>query len=144
MATKAKIPFEGAVERSVNGTNWTRMAEIKQFAIPVGQPEFQDATSLDSEDGYREFVKGLFMVEDVALSGNWTPNEFNACLADMGRTEPTYYRVTLPKFTGQTTAGYSTFTAHPMIGMPANGIAEIMQLEVTLKVTGKPVWTPGA
>ncbi len=144
MATKAKIAFGGMVQRSVNGTNWTRMAEIKQFAIPIGQPEFQDGTTLDSEEGYREFVKGLFMVPDVSMVGNWTPDEFNACLADMARAEPTYYRITMPKFTGQTTAGYSTFTAYPIIGMPANGIADIMNIEVTLKVTGKPVWTAGA
>lgn len=144
MATKAKIGKGGKIERSVDGTTWTRMAEKVTFGLPVGRSTFEDVTNQDSPGDYMEFIRSLKEVEDITVSGNFTPDEFNACLADVEREGPTHYKVTLPLFDGQTSAGFSTFTAFPTITSPNIEVAAVIKLDVTLKVTGAPAWTAGA
>lgn len=145
MATKQRILFGGTFERSTNGTTWTPVLEVKSFDLPVISTEYQDATSLDSTGGFREYVKGLKDVEDITVNCGYVSATYEQALADSALTVPIYYRGTLPKETGQTANGDRfTFTAFPTPRAVTNDIGGIIMLEISMKVTGGFTFVKGA
>lgn len=145
MPSKQRILFGGTVERSLNGTTWTRIEEVTAFGLPAVTTDYQEVTSLDSTGGFKEYVKGLKDVSDISIECGYVTATYETALSDQALTAPVKYRFTLPRETGQATTGDRfTVDAFPTVSTNANAIGEVVTLEISLKVTGGFIWTKGA
>lgn len=144
MATKQRILFDGTFEKSatVDGT-YTRIAEVKAFTLPRIVVDYQEATSLDSPNRYREFVAGLRDVEDITVNCGYVSETMANALTDQASGVPIFYKVTLPLEVGQTVGDVFVFSGYPTPMPQANGVGEIIGLDIQIKVTGGFTFTKG-
>lgn len=138
------IAFGGVVERSRNGTTWTRIAKVKAFGIPQVNQDFQETTSLDSPDGFREYTKGLKDIGEVTIQASYSPAEYETQLADQAFADPIYYRVTMAKSGTQSGGDVATFRGFPVPRITPNGLGEVVNMDIVIRTTGGWTWTKGA
>lgn len=146
MPTKATIAWGGKVERSLTGVlnSFTSIPEATGLAVPSVTTEYQDVTSLDSEGGFREFVKGLKDAGEISLACNYTPLGYEQQVADQAAPDAVFYRVTMPKAPGQTAGDLFTFRAFPTPALEANDVGAPTKMNITMRITGAVSWTKGA
>ena len=71
--SKQIIAYGATVERSIDGgTNFVPIPECEGIAIPMVETDFQDVTSLDSPNGFREYIKGLKDAGVISLPCGYT------------------------------------------------------------------------
>ena len=144
-ATKTGIAWGGKVERSLNGTTlWASIPEAKGLAVPQTVTEYQDVTNLDSDDGFREFVKGLKDAGEVTLNANYTTAGYEQQIADQAASGAIYYRVTMPKLGTQTGGDVFTFRGFPTVSITADDVGAPMGMSIAIKITGPVAWVKGA
>lgn len=136
--TSAKGGFGTKFQRSLDGTTFTDVAEIGDVNGPAVTKVTDDATHMQSDDGYAETIAvGLHETGDVTFSMALldTDTSQNALRSDnQTGTEPPYYRIRFPSGKMITFRGFVTNigNAFPLRGK--------MMHDVTVKPTGKPVW----
>jgi hypothetical protein len=145
MPSKQTIAWGGKVERSITGAanSYTRIPECKGLAVPQVSTEYQDATSLDSAGGFREWVPGLKDAGEITVNAGYTRAGYEQQLADQAATNPIYYRVTFPLAPGQTTPDVHDFRGYPTPAIQADDVGALISMSVVIRITGQPVWTPG-
>lgn len=144
MATKTGIAWGGRVERSLNGTAYTTIPEAKGLAVPQTTTEYQDVTSLDSEGGFREFVRGLKDAGEVTVPCNYTTLGWEQQIADQGAPAAIFYRVTMPALHTQTAGDVFTFRAFPTPSLQADDVGAPIGMSIVMKITGAVTWVKGA
>ncbi|MCB2130808.1 MAG: hypothetical protein KDE03_17515 [Rhodobacteraceae bacterium] len=139
------IAYGATVERSTDGSTWADIPECKGIAIPVVTTEYQEVTSLDSPNGFREYIKGLKDAGEVTVPMGYTADGYEAMVADQEAADSIYYRVTLKKQPSQTTSGDKfEFRAFPTPELEANDIGAPVNINLQLRMTGAPTWTKGS
>ncbi len=143
--TSAIIAYGATIERSANGsTGWAEIPEVTGVAIPATERDYVDVTSLDSTNGFREYIPGLKDAGSIAVPANYTHNGYQQQLADQDSGALFYYRVTLPRAPDQATTGdVFTFTAYPTVAVEANDVGGKVSMTINLRISGAPSWTEG-
>lgn len=137
------IPYGGTVERSVDGVTWTVIPRCKGIAIPSVETEYVEVTSLDSPDGFREYIKGLRDAGVIALSAGYTADGYEQQLADQAESGAIYYRTTLPVQEGQTTGDIFEFRGFPTPMPEGNDVGALVGMTISIRTTGDVTWTKG-
>lgn len=86
----------GTLFRRWSGTAWVNIAEVNSISGPSKSRETIDVTSLDSTDGYREFIAGFRDGGSVNFSMNFTRNGYDLMDADFESDELQDYEIVLP------------------------------------------------
>lgn len=144
MASKQITAFGAIVERSIDGVAFTKIPECKGIAVPTVETDYQDATSLDSPNGFREYVPGLKDAGVISVPCGYTVDGYEQQLADAAVGEPIYYRTTLKKAPGQTAGDVFTFRGFPTPQVEGNDVGALVGMTISIRTTGDVTWVKGA
>lgn len=137
------IAYGATVERSTDGTTWTEIPECKGVAVPVVETEYLDATSLDSPNGFREYVKGLKDAGVISVPCGYTSAGYEQQLGDQAEAEPIYYRTTMKPAPDQSTGDIFEFRGFPTPQLEAGDVGELVMMSISIRTTGDVEWTAG-
>ena len=137
------IAYGATVERSADGTTWTEIPECKGVAIPVVSTDYNDATSLDSPNGFKEYVKGLKDAGEISVPAGYTAAGYEQQVADQALDTPTYYRTTLKTQPSQATGDVFEFRGFPTPELEANDLGNVIGMSVKIRTSGGVTWTKG-
>jgi len=142
--SKQIIAYGALVERSLDGTTWAKIPECKGVAIPVVETEYLDATSLDSEDGFREYVKGMKDAGVISVPCGYTAAGYEQQLADQDDTGPVYYRTTMKAAPGQSSGDVFEFRGFPTPQLEAGDLGDLVGMTINIRTSGGVEWTRGS
>ncbi|WP_353474785.1 phage tail tube protein [Salipiger sp. H15] len=137
------IVYGATVERSLDGTTWESIPACKGIAVPTVETDYQEATSLDSADGFKEYVKGLKDAGVISVSCGYTPDGYEQQLSDQAEVGPIYYRTTLPPAPSQSTGDIFEFRGFPTPQVEGNDVGAIVGMTISIRTTGGLDWTRG-
>lgn len=137
------ISYGATVERSVNGIAYASIPKCKGVAIPVVTTDYVDATSLDSPNGFREYIKGLKDAGEISIPCGYTADGYEQQIADEALTSAIYYRCTMPLQNGQATADVFTFRGFPTPTLEPGDLGGIVDMSIAVRTTGDVTWTKG-
>lgn len=137
------IAYGATVERSLDGVTYTSIPEAKGIGVPAVKSEYQDVTNLDSEDGFREFIKGLKDAGEITIPMGYTAAGYEMMLADQAVVGAIYYRTTLAPQPLQASGDIFVFRAFPTPEIQTNDLGAPVDINVSLRTTGAPTWTRG-
>ncbi|MEO9537205.1 MAG: phage tail tube protein [Parasphingorhabdus sp.] len=144
MASKQIIAYGATVERSDDdGTTWETIPECKGVAIPMVETDYQDVTSLDSPNGFREYIGGLKDAGVISVPCGYTADGYEQQIADQARTAPILYRTTLKAAVGQATGDVFEFSGFPTPQLEGGDIGAPIEMTVSIRTTGDVDWTKG-
>lgn len=135
--------YGATVERSLDGTTFTEIPEAKGVAVPVVESEYLDATTLDSPNGFREYVKGLKDAGIITVPAGYTAAGYEQQLADQASDTPVYYRTTMKAAPGQATGDVFEFRGFPTPQLEAGDVGELVAMTISIRTTGDVEWTKG-
>lgn len=133
---------------SDNGTDWDKIAVLSEVGeFGVGEGDDIDVTNHDSQDGYREFIRGLVDAGEISFAGQWIGDASQELPIDGSNTGiqngPTttmdYFMISLPDLLGDWEGrGYwKSFMINPQLD-------DVIEFTGSIKVSGKPTMTiPG-
>jgi predicted secreted protein len=140
----------GTQFRKWDGNSWERIAEVTNISGPAMSRETIDVTSLDSTDGYREFIGSFRDAGTVALTMNFTRAGLDLMKADFEDDTPQSYEIVIPdaKKSGGS-ADPTGYTSIEFVGlvqeMPLTiPVDDKISMDVTIKITGRVVVNDGA
>ena len=137
------IPYGGSVELSADGTTWAELAECKAIPVPSKTVEYPEVTSLDSPNGYREFITGLKDGGELSFQAGYTSAGYAAVEALDGTLA--YIRCTFPLAPNQSTTGdVFTFRGFLSATPDASDVGAPVNMDVAVRVSGAPTFTAGA
>ena len=142
--SKQIIAYGATVERSTDGTTWARIPECKGVAVPVVETEYLDATSLDSPNGFREYVKGMKDAGVISVPCGYTAAGYEQQLADRDAAEAIYYRTTMKPAPGQSSGDVFEFRGFPTPQLQSGAAEELVGMSISIRTTGNVTWTRGA
>ena len=137
------IAYGATVERSTDGTTWTEIPECKGVAVPVVETEYLDATSLDSPNGFREYVKGMKDAGVISVPAGYTSAGYTQQLADQAAANSIYYRTTMKPAPDQSTGDVFEFRGFPTPQLEAGDVGELVMMTISIRTTGDVEWTAG-
>lgn len=137
-ATKARVGYGTLFQRG-DGANpevFTTIAEVGDIAGPEVRQLFDDATHMESPDGYEEPIPGVRQAGDVTFPLHFLPDEptHQLLMTDLNGGVKRNFRIIVAGGTKRWAfAGYveSIGAAHP--------VKTKMMRDVSIKLTGKPV-----
>lgn len=129
----------GATTAAVTAT--VHLGGLTNVPPPPFNRDQVDVTNQDSP-GSREFIPGLADFGEVSMELNWVPgNATDLVLQEM--TDEDEPRLFTSTFTQVTPNRICTFSAYLTSFEPGVPIDDKMSAAITLKITGKPVWSNG-
>lgn len=144
MPTKQIIAYGALVERSIDGEdNWEAIPACKGIAIPMVETAYEDATSLDGDDGFREWIPGMKDGGVLSVPCGYTADGYEQQIADNALGDPIFYRTTLKKARGQETGDVFEFRGFPTPQPQGNDLGQIVSMTVNIRTTGGVTWTRG-
>lgn len=144
MSSKQIIAYGAQVERSLDGTTWAAIPECKGVAIPTVETDYQEATSLDSAGGFKEYVKGLKDAGVISVPCGYTAAGYEQQLADQAAPDAVYYRTTLKAAPGQSSGDVFEFRGFPTPSVESGGTGDLIEMSISIRTTGDVTWTKGA
>jgi len=114
-------------------STWEKWAEINSISGPSMTRDFIDVTSLDSTDGYREFIAGFRDGGTVTLNMNFTRDTYDDAKADFEDADAQNYEIVLPD-TDSTSFEFSGLVTELPLEITAD---DKVTANVTIKVDGK-------
>lgn len=146
MATKQRIVYGTTAEWSDDGgTTYTAIPEVKGLVVPEVQIEYQDATNLDSPNGFREYVPGLKDAGEITITSGYTSAGY--ATAEGYRTAGTLitFKTTLPLETGQSTSGDEfVFAGFVSPALETNDVGDIIAMNLNIRTSGDVTFTEGS
>lgn len=138
MASQA-ISGIGAEFHRWNGSHWDTISEITSIKGPGMKRDTIDVTSLDSVDGYKEFIAGMREAGTISLGMNFSRANFDLMKEDFESEDLQNYEIILPdddltsfEFTGLVTE------------LPLNvTVKDAVSMDVTIQISGKVVVNSG-
>ena len=129
--TEAKSAFGTTLKKGA-----TAIAELTNIGGPSLSAATIEATSHDSDDGYREFLQGLRDGGDISIEGNFIPGNAGqvALTTDLNDGSLDAYTITFPAVMATTWTFNAIVTAFEC-SAPFDDKASFT---ATLKVSGKP------
>jgi hypothetical protein len=137
------IAYGATVERSTDGTAFTKVPECKGLAIPSTETDYKEATSLDSVGGFKEYTKGLKDAGVISVPAGYTAAGYEQQLADQAADGAIYYRCTLKPQPSQTTGDVFTFRGFPTPSVEGNDVGDLVGMTVSIRTTGNVTWVKG-
>lgn len=137
------IAYGATVERSTDGVAWDTIPECKGVAIPIVETDYQEATSLDSPNGFKEYVKGLKDAGVISVPAGYTAAGYEQQLADQAAPAAIYYRCTLKPQPSQSTGDKFEFRGFPTPSLEASDVGALIGLAISIRTTGDVTWTKG-
>lgn len=113
------------------------IAEINDIGGPERTRQVIDATSLDSEGGYREFITGFRDGGNVTLNMNFTAASYEKFDDDFDADDPRSYRIELPD-DDETVIDFDGLVTDTPLSIAAD---DKVTVRVTLKVTGPTIFS---
>ena len=140
-------------------THWKETAEVNSISGPSFSRERIDVTTLNTEGGYREFISSFRDGGEVTLQTNFTKDQYkvffdNFNKDDLGSEEATlYYAVSFadaPLVESEATVAGKAKNRSAIVfaGFVVSAPVDIQMedrvtVEITIKVSGKPVFRNG-
>lgn len=117
---------------------FTLLGEIRDINGPDRTKDVDDATHMNSDNGYSESISTLLHGGTVTVDLNFDPeaDTYPDLVTAMEDPDPTNFRLVLPAATGMRFA----FAAHVTALGSVIPFAGRMALSLTLTITGKPVF----
>lgn len=137
------ILWGSTLEKSTDGgTTWVNVPEAKGIIVPTTQTDYVEVTSLDSPNGFREFIPGLRDAGEVSFSANFTSNGYAEMLADQNSRALIKYRSTLTLLPGETVPSVFECDGYPTVSKSnTSDPGEAMMMEVTVRISGEATFT---
>lgn len=141
--SEAIIPYGGTVEVSSDGSIWDEIPECRGIPVPTKTQEYPEVTSLDSPNGYREYVAGLKDGGELSFEANYT--EPGMTLIEGLDGVEAYVRCTFPLQPSQTSAG-DVFTFRAFLTATPNGtdVGAPVSMTINARVTGARTYIAGS
>ena len=137
------IAYGASVERSLDGVAYTDIPECQGVAVPQTTQEYPEVTSLDSPNGYREYIKGLKDLGEITLKSGYTSAGWAQQVTDNEAADAIYYRVTLAPNPGQASGDVFEFRGFPTPSIVDNGMGEALGMDIRIRTTGASTFTAG-
>ncbi len=117
---------------------FTDLGEVRDINGPDRTKDTDDATHMQSDNGYSESISTLLHGGSVTADLNFNPGSttYATLVTAMEDPDPTNFRLVLPAATAKRFA----FAAHVTALGSVQPFAGRMSLSVTLQITGKPVF----
>lgn len=146
MPTKQRIVYGATTEWSGDGgTTFTSIPEVKGLIVPETQTEYQDATSLDSAGGFREYVPGLKDAGEITIPAGYTSDAYDTAVGYQTNKTLVHFKTMLPRETGQTTTGdIFEFTGYITPVLETNDVGDIIGLNLNIRTSGAVTFTKGS
>jgi len=146
MATKQRIVYGATTEWSDDsGSTWTAIPEVKGLIVPETQIEYQDATSLDSAGGFREFIPGLKDAGEITIPCGYTSTAYEDAEGYRSAGTLIDFKTELPLETGQSTTGDTfEFSGYVSPALETNDIGDIIALNLNIRTSGAVTFTKGS
>ncbi|MGB1389499.1 MAG: hypothetical protein ACPG61_11495 [Paracoccaceae bacterium] len=142
--SKQIIAYGAIVERSLDGTAFTEIPECRGVAIPMVETDYKDVTSLDSPNGFREYIKGLKDAGVISVPCGYTAAGYEQQVGDQNAADAIYYRTTLKTAPGQATGDVFEFRGFPTPKVEAGGdVGEPVGMSIDIRTTGDVTWSKG-
>lgn len=79
-----------------DGSDWVQISEVNSITGPSKSRATIDVTSLDSTDGYAEYIAGLRQAGTISMTMNFVRANYDILDADFEDDDLQNYRVVLP------------------------------------------------
>lgn len=142
MATKTHS-YGTYLAYGTDGVNYTNIADIKD--ADAGETDVSDAevTHLLSSNGHKEYIPGLAEGGEATFQLYMGKAQLNT-LYGLVRTSGLYWKIYFPLISGEANNTTWVFNGHiKKLGRGKAGQDEVIMCPMTVKVTGKPTFTPG-
>jgi hypothetical protein len=122
---------------------FTDIAEVKDIDGPALSREFAEFTHQKSTSGYREYKPTFKDSGNVTFKCNFLPDDSTQGFATTGLMKDyedgtlRHFKITFPD-DGATVAAFSAYVASLK---PTAPLANALEIDVTLRVTGPVVWS---
>lgn len=120
--------------------HWVDISEVNSIDGPKKSRDTIEVTSLDSIDGYREFIGGFRDGGSVTLPMNFWRTTYELMNEDFESEELQNYEILLPDAEA-TSFEFTALVTELGLGIPAD---DKVTADVTLKVSGKVVVNSGS
>lgn len=118
---------------STTSSEWEAIAEVVSIGGPNKSRETIDVTSLDSEDGYKEFIGSLRDGGSINLTMNYRRDTYEIMNNDYESDVRQNYKIVLPD-TDETTLEFEGLVTE----VPLNvSMDDKISVETVIKVSGK-------
>lgn len=127
---------------STSAATFVTVPEMKSLSGPSVSFDLLDATSHDSVGYFREFIPGLADGDNISGTMNWRPSNtvHTELRVDSYARALNFFKVVFPDTGGDNTVVSAAYIATIS---PKADIGAILEADLTLKITGQPVWAPG-
>jgi len=112
---------------------WEPIAEVTSINGPGMSRNTIDVTSLDTEDGYMEFIGALRDPGTVVLSMNFSRETYDVMKADFEDNDRQNYKIVIPD-EDQTTLEFEGLVTELPLSIEVN---DKISCDVTIKLSGK-------
>lgn len=141
--SEAIIPFGGSVEVSSDGSTWNEIPECRGIPVPEKTQEYPEVTSLDSTNGFREYIAGLKDPGELTFEALYT--EAGMTLIEGLDGVLAYVRCTFPLQPSQVSAGdVFSFRAFLTATPQAADVGAPVTMTVQCRVSGARTYTAGS
>lgn len=134
-ATPETVPADGS---------FSDFGQATEYDVPKSASTDVKATRLNQTDRYHRFKKGFIDAGELVVRGHFDKTDYNTLLTDDAAGTEKWYQVQIPE--PDSTTNVSKFSFHGYV--KGLGIAvpddEGISCEFTIKVNGKPQFTPFA
>ncbi len=142
--TEARSGFGTLFQRGDGATpteTFATVAEVRNISGPNITRDTDDATHMESTNGWREYISTLRDGGEVTLELNLAPSSTNAgnLFADLSDDTARNYRLAFPA-TGGGTAKRFSFAAFQTAASPTSPHDGRMAMSATFKITGEPIF----
>lgn len=117
-----------------NGTTYIEVAEITSITWPGYARDAIDATHMNSDDKFREYIPGLMDAGEVTIEMNFIPSATDVIVAALTANAVGQFKIT--HNSGVNVVFKGIVTAY----QPQSPVDDKMTASATFKVTGKPTW----
>lgn len=138
--SSSAVTGKGTEFRRWDESAWVTIAEINTITGPGMTRDVVDVTSLDSIDGWREFIAGFRDGGTIALSMNFTRAEYATFLADFESDTLKNYEIVLPDAENTTLEFEGLVTELPLT-IPTD---DKITVDSVIKMSGPPTLNSGS
>lgn len=117
-----------------NGTTYTDVAEVTSITWPGYARDAVEATHLNSDDTFREYIPGLMDAGEVTIELNFVPSSSDVIVAALTAATIGQFKITAP---GGVNVVFKAIVTSYQAQSPVD---DRMTASATFKVTGKPTW----
>lgn len=126
------------------GSSPTKVKHVTALDGPSEEAEMINTTDYDDTDGYQRFTMGMIDPGEVEVTAKFDSSEYSSIRNEIGTSQDWIIRFHEPNYT---TNSDLTFTGILYSVAFAYGDSEsdgLVELTLTIKVSGKPTFTQGS